>query len=178
LKNPDSPWLTAHSVELLSMLLNKELDVGIEFGSGRSTLWFSKKLKHLISIEDNLTWYKKINRKINEQNINNIEYKFIDSKIYAAQALNYPDNYFGFCLVDGPDRALCTLNVLKKIKLGGVLVIDNVNLYLPSSHSKSPDIRSDCANEKWLEIFQSLNKFRCIWTTNGVSDTLVAIRIS
>lgn len=35
--NPKSPWLTAESVRLLDQLI-KPTDVGVEFGSGRSTI--------------------------------------------------------------------------------------------------------------------------------------------
>jgi len=36
--HPDAPWLTAHAIAFLVDWLRPE-DTGVEWGSGRSTLW-------------------------------------------------------------------------------------------------------------------------------------------
>ena len=46
--HPDNPWLTNDAVELPDRLLMPS-DVGVEFGSGGSTVWFAKRLRHLTS---------------------------------------------------------------------------------------------------------------------------------
>jgi hypothetical protein len=38
--HPADPWLTPAAIGLLSTLL-RPADTGVEFGSGRSTLWFA-----------------------------------------------------------------------------------------------------------------------------------------
>jgi len=58
-KNPDHPWLTADMVRILETWL-KPTDVGLEFGSGRSTIWFANRLKKLTSVEHNKEWYRKV----------------------------------------------------------------------------------------------------------------------
>ena len=57
--HPNHPWLTKQSVSLLDTLLSPQ-DIGVEFGSGRSTKWFLNKLNHLTSIESDKDWYNKI----------------------------------------------------------------------------------------------------------------------
>jgi hypothetical protein len=52
-------------------------DIGIEFGSGRSTLWFAKKVKRLISVEHNEVWYKRIKTLLFKHSVSNVEYLYI-----------------------------------------------------------------------------------------------------
>ena len=67
-KYPEYPWLTEQANSILSTLL-KPTDVGLEFGSGRSTIWFAKRIKYLTSVEHNKLWYDKVSKMIKE-NIN------------------------------------------------------------------------------------------------------------
>jgi hypothetical protein len=46
--HPDVPWLTRQAVEILEDWL-KPGYVGLEWGSGRSTLWFARRVSHLTS---------------------------------------------------------------------------------------------------------------------------------
>jgi len=45
-QHPDLPWLTRAMIENLDTWLRPD-DVGLEFGSGRSTVWFAQKVGHL-----------------------------------------------------------------------------------------------------------------------------------
>ena len=85
--HPDHPWLTADAVRLLDQLL-KPADIGVEFGSGRSTLWFAKRLRHLTSMEDNREWASKVRGMLqNGQVASKVDYRAIeDAEAYVAQA--------------------------------------------------------------------------------------------
>ena len=48
--NPELPWLTPKSIELIKDLVKKN-DVMLELGSGRSTIWFSQYTKKIFSLE-------------------------------------------------------------------------------------------------------------------------------
>ena len=39
LAHPADPWLTRQSINIIKKLIKPE-DIGLEFGSGRSTIWF------------------------------------------------------------------------------------------------------------------------------------------
>src|SRR5947209_7779421 len=75
-RHPELPWLTATAVALLDTLLRPD-DVGIEWGSGRSTVWFARRLKHLTSIESDTAWYARVKAQLAEKNIQNVTYKLL-----------------------------------------------------------------------------------------------------
>lgn len=56
-RNPDKPWLTPGAVAFLDGHLTPEM-AGLEFGSGRSTAWFARKLARLVSVEHHEEWFK------------------------------------------------------------------------------------------------------------------------
>jgi hypothetical protein len=181
--NPEHPWLTKSANMILSELLKKS-DIGLEFGSGRSTIYFAKRLKHLTSIEHNELWYNKVNAKIQQNGLNNINYIFAakdkeddrgnESK-YVETINGFKDESFDFILVDGAYRDFCALKVLPKIFPGGILTVDNANLYLPCD-SCSPDSRTYDQGPKgnvWKRFFDSVYHWRSIWTSNGVFDTAI-----
>ena len=45
--NPSAPWVTKDAIRFLNDNLTDEL-IGLEWGSGRSTIWFSKRVRFLI----------------------------------------------------------------------------------------------------------------------------------
>ncbi len=174
---PANPWLTAKSVELLTQLL-KPSDVGVEFGSGRSTVWFAKHLRHLTSVEDNQIWYGKVKSLLRSNDLaDKVDYRLLeDEAAYAQQAESFSNESIDFCLVDGIARDKCALGMLPKLKPGAILVIDNVNLYLPNDNSKSPNTRrknEGGANDLWNTFLVNTQGWRQIWTSNGVTDTCI-----
>ena len=126
--NPSHPWITAHAVSLLDQLI-KPTDVGVEFGSGRSTAWFVKRLTHLTSIEHDYQWYQSVEQDLLSSGLSkNVDLLyFADENDYAQQARKFADHSIDFVLVDGASRDKCALWMLPKIKSGGILVIDNSN---------------------------------------------------
>jgi len=49
------PWITRDAINLLTTLIKKDF-VGLEWGSGSSTIWFADKLKFLYTIEHDVEW--------------------------------------------------------------------------------------------------------------------------
>jgi predicted O-methyltransferase YrrM len=178
---PDHPWLTRTANQILASLLRSG-DVGLEFGSGRSTLWFAKRVRHLTSVEHNLRWYQDITGKLKEANLHNVDYLLKPAREQEGQAMDAPyvmvmdgfsPNSIDFVLVDGVYRSYCALRSIPILRPGGFLIIDNVNWFLPSS-SVSPNSRpiGDVAPEGvWREVHQALSDWRVIWTSSGVFDT-------
>ena len=133
-QHPDWPWLTSSSIRILSSWLRNE-DVGFEWGSGRSTLWFSQRVKKIISIEHSREYYNKVTNSLRQANIKNVEPHRIecDEKVDAPNSLyvkiieKNPDSTFDFILVDGILRHHCAFAALPKVRPGGLIIIDNVN---------------------------------------------------
>ena len=184
----DYPWLTRQANEILQSWLRKT-DVGLEWGAGRSTVWFSKRVANLTSVEHDLVWYEKVKAQIAVHGIGNVHLCPIklpltldksQSNPYVAIVDSFPNNGLDFVLVDGKYRIECTFKVLNKIKPGGLLIIDNINLFLPSD-SHSPNSRNKCAgpsSKEWLLLANMLSSWRCmcIWTSNGVNDTAIWVK--
>jgi predicted O-methyltransferase YrrM len=184
-RNMDKPWLAPRAIELLAELLLPS-DTGIEWGSGRSTAWFARRVKHLTSIEDNREWYDTVRKQLAEQQLTNVTYHFASrppeadsarDSDYVKLSSSIPDSSLGFALVDGYAREYCAEAVIPKIAPGGLLVIDNANWYFDHpTHSPASRVGKGPKNERWAAVAQTLSQWRVIWTTQGVTDTAIWIR--
>lgn len=179
-KHPQNPWITANAAHLLQGLL-KTTDIGVEFGSGRSTAWFASRLQHLTSVENNPEWYAIVKSQLADAGLKaKVDYRLCtDESDYAQQALDFADTSVDFCLVDGAARDRCALNIVPKIKAGGLIMVDNVNLYLPNDSTHSPNslrTQDGAASEVWATFEKNVSSWRKIWTTNGVFDTAIWIK--
>ena len=178
---PHDPWLTQNANEILDSWL-KDTDVGVEFGSGRSTRWFAKRMKHITSVEHHEGWYEKVGQMFKDWGLENIDYRLCpldapedqgEKSAYASVLDEFDDNSIDFILNDGQYRDAVAMKAIPKLKSGGVMVIDNVNWYLPSN-TYSPASRSmqDGPNGKvWKEFHDATDQWRVIWTSSGVWDT-------
>lgn len=178
--NPHDPWLTSESIKILEGLL-LPTDIGVEFGSGRSTMWFARRLNRLTSIESDEAWYKKVKLMLNQFELEpKVDYRlFLSEQEYAEQALTVADESINFCLIDGINRDNCAWLMIPKIRPGGLMVIDNVNWFFPNDFSKSPDTQRSnmgCSSKVWQQVFDLLASWRLIYTSNGVSDTAIYIK--
>src|SRR5690606_38282885 len=54
-KNP-IPWLTYSSIHFLDQVLTPELSL-LEFGCGNSTIWYSKRVKRVVSVEHDKSYF-------------------------------------------------------------------------------------------------------------------------
>jgi predicted O-methyltransferase YrrM len=185
-RNPDAPWLTPQATRLLEPMLLPS-DRGLEFGSGRSTIWFARRTAHLTSVEHDAAWHAEMSRQLKELELGNVDYILAPLEqpaelgagaVYARAALAFADASLDYALIDGACREHTARHVLPKIKAGGILVIDNVNWYLPavtrSPGSRTPDLGP--AGPVWTEIAAELARWRCIWTSSGVWDTAIYVR--
>ena len=179
-RHPDHPWLTKEAVGLLDRMLRTD-DVGLEFGSGRSTKWLLDRISTLVSVEANEDWFNRV-KADNATSIEagRLDYRrSADADDYARIIGEFDDVSLGFCLVDGIHRDICAINILPKLKPGALLVIDNINRYIPCDLSRAPDTRragQGGATPLWDNFLKATPEYRYIWTTNGVSDTGIWIK--
>lgn len=176
----ENPWITSSASRILDSLLTSS-DIGVEFGSGRSTLWFAQRLKHLISIEKKTEWYFKVKKNLSMSKLEpKVELRLCpEDNDYVSQALIFDDNSVDFCLIDGAKRDYCALYILPKLRKGEILVLYNANLFLPNDSSYSPNSRrmkEGFSTETWQQFAEQSSKFRRIWTSNGVWDTVIWIK--
>lgn len=176
-----SPWLTPSSILFFESYLTKE-HIGCEFGSGFSTLFFSKRVGKLVSIEHDPQWYEMISKKLGEMNITHVEYllkpendpaEFKD-EVFSCETedfkvrrdyVNYfraidqkEDAYFDFILVDGRARCECVYYSLPKLKKGGLMILDNSE------------------RERYKFVFDLLKDWEMVNTTNGLTNTTLWVK--
>ena len=182
---PKRPWLTRDAAELLEKQL-KPIFKGIEWGSGRSSLWFASRIEHLISVEHNELWHGRVKQMLEDQSLTNVEQHLVEAKDgeesgqaildkYASVVLDVEDSSLDFALVDALNRAQCILNVIPKIKPGGILIFDNSNWYIPSS-SRAPSpakIVKGQISDGFKEVLNLTSDWEKLETTNGVWDTVI-----
>lgn len=135
------PWYTFDAIDFLKKNLTKNHFI-FEFGCGASTLFFSSKVKKVISLESNRRWFEIITSILknsgdflleknyfsnanceiflNEDALNQDEYQ------YFAQNYSQKNNIkFDFLIVDSLKRFECVKNSFEAIKTDGYLILDD-----------------------------------------------------
>ncbi|HLP92901.1 MAG TPA: hypothetical protein VK168_02650 [Saprospiraceae bacterium] len=147
------PWINFLAINCLQNNIRPEFKV-FEFGGGGSTLFFSKIVAEIATVEDNLDWYNTLNEIIASRGITNWKGFFVQPEPvsssstrsfknpkdfmsrmeihadmsfekYAKAIHHYPLEYFDLILVDGRARPSCIEQALPFLKSGGILVVDN-----------------------------------------------------
>jgi hypothetical protein len=140
--HPSDPWLTRAAVNELSGYLQPTMR-GFEWGSGRSTLWFARRLQDLVSVEHDSAWHRIVSGKLAAAGLSNVDYRLAAPTApagYARQIEAFPDDSFDFILIDGEERNACICAAAPKIRTGGWIVVDNAD----SGYDASPFARFEC----------------------------------
>lgn len=186
--HPDAPWLTPEAIQLLDSMLRPD-DIGTEFGSGRSTVWLARRCARLTSVEHDEAWHAKVLDTLACEGITNVDCQCHpadepeatgDRSAYARVAASFGPESIDFALVDGRYRDHVTLFLLPRIRIGGVLIVDNANRYLPSMTKSPASLRPPtvAATTVWGQAADVLAGWRRIWTSNGVWDTAIFVKTS
>jgi hypothetical protein len=137
------PWYTpAFLQELLSWDI-KDWEI-FEWGAGYSTLWFGKHCKSVTSIESSKQWMNFLTKEVERRNLTNVTIKLRKtnySKNHFGSlkladggetsqyvlAIDEDDKLYDCIIIDGFHRNSCAFHVLKHLKLGGILIVDNMD---------------------------------------------------
>lgn len=174
-RHPDHPWLAPAAIAWLDQHLRPDMR-GWEWGSGRSTLWFARRLASLTSIESDVTWFEQVRSMVS--GLSNVDLRHIplehrEAETYAldyavlpanaAAIVSEPDASLDFVVVDGWYRPVCARAALSKLKPGGLLLIDNTDWKDPP-HVHVP--------KDWPLVHQSRNVMTqtSIWRKPGDGD--------
>lgn len=177
-RHPQHPWLTRAMIEWLEPRLQPEHTL-VEFGSGRSTLWFAKRVGRVASCEHHRAWHAEVSRQLREAGLTNVNYLHVpeDPGGYVASAglalQEIGERLADVILVDGIYRDHCAVWALDHIRAGGLIIVDNVNWFLPS-RSRAPRSIPEGAPAKtsrWRRFAAVVAGWDCVWTSDGVTDT-------
>jgi hypothetical protein len=117
------PWFSYPAIDFLKDRLNSELLV-FEYGSGNSTLFFSARVKKIISIETNKLWFDSISKKLPH-----------NASIYFCDLSKDNNKYnrfikeanakYDIIIVDAENRNEVILNLHENLKDDGIIILDN-----------------------------------------------------
>jgi predicted O-methyltransferase YrrM len=165
LLHPRDPWFAQDAVRFCKAHLTSDM-VGLEWGSGRGTVWFARRLRELTSVEHDREWYDRVVRGLSRKGLNHATCLCVPLDHdpseptrplydplprYVAVAQNFVDGSLDFVVVDGHYRQACIRAALPKLKSGGLLLVDNTN-WLPRAAWGIP--------EDWQVVHRSSNIMR------------------
>lgn len=149
----EQPWITFTAIDYLQTNLKPNHHV-FEYGGGGSTLFFLNRVAEVVTVEHSKEWFEILQNTLKAKGTKHWKGQFISPeqgdlvpqpdkanplhyssddlpskgyhyKAYASAIDVYADAYFDCVLVDGRARPSCIYHALKKIKPGGLLVLDN-----------------------------------------------------
>lgn len=184
--HPQWPWWTPKAVEILERCL-KPSDIVFEWGAGRSTLWLARRVHQITSVEHDPAWFEKVRDRADRLQLANIALKLVgqeaageehesQASAYAGAICRFGDS-FDVIIIDGIHRGRCALAAVRKLRSGGMIVVDNGNWYLPSA-SRAPASRTPhqgAASPEWAEFGECVSDWQTFWTSDGVTDTVIWI---
>ena len=170
------PWLVKDANEFIENYLHDD-SVCLEWGSGRSTIWFAQRVHHITSVEHNLEWYKKVQKLTKDfTNVSLYLRPLEPEEEYVNIANEFSKESLSFCLVDGRLRAQCVISIEDKIKPGGLLVVDNIERYIPTPDS-TPNQRSDYADKLWETFHKDIvGGWKELMFSNGIWSTAIWVK--
>ncbi len=120
------PWFTYPAIEFLKGRLSKEFSV-FEYGCGNSTLFFSERIKEIISVETNPEWYNKIKLKL-KSNCNLILYDNKPVDYNYEEIIKQFDKKFDIIVIDAIKRNEVMKVAVDYVKSNGVIILDNSDI--------------------------------------------------
>lgn len=181
---PHDPWLTSEAVHFLEKFLRPS-DIGVEFGSGRSSVWLAKRTRRLVSVEHSREWHERVKGLIQNAQLRNVRLMFIpaDDKrpvdpLRSAYVHFWKKAWLprlDYVLIDGLYRDQCAIAIADRLARGGVLIVDNANWFIPHA-SFAPNTAARVASAAWARLLKKLKPWRPVWTSDGVTDTALWIK--
>lgn len=173
IRHPEAPWLPSTLIDWLSLQL-KETDIVLEWGSGRSTKWFSKRVSKVCSVEHDVKWYDQVKAQLGS--VKNVELRLssLDQEDSGYTSPEFSDcTAFDVVLIDGRRREACFAQVLQMKNSPSTIIIDNADRYLISS-LKTPCGKTFNYTGNWKELFELAKKnYTFEWFENGVTASIV-----
>lgn len=156
---PRDPWLTTAAIRILGREITPAL-IGVEFGSGASTLWLSRRCAHLISVEHDPEWHACVTRRLQEAGATNVDLRLRRTGAEYESAID-DVSVIDFALIDGKRRHICMVKCVSRLRPGGLLILDNADRYLPPG------------TDEWRAVQAMVEGWPMADTSNGVWKTTI-----
>ena len=119
--NNPIPWYTYPAIEYISQFDYTDKSI-FEFGCGYSSIFWAKRAKKVISIEDNLNWFDKWQKEFDETNL---DIRWRDEGEIYENAIFEEDQKYDVIVIDGKRRFQCAQVAVQKLADGGMIILDD-----------------------------------------------------
>lgn len=118
------PWWTYSFIYFIEDRISPK-SIIFEYGTGYSTLWLSKKVAQLYTVEHDKKWYDEFTKTHGIPE--NVKMRQIDIDAGYAESINHlrGNQKFDIIIVDGRKRVACLKNSIPALSASGVVVFDN-----------------------------------------------------
>jgi hypothetical protein len=144
------PWYTYPAIEYLSSFDFSERTL-FEYGSGYSTMYWSKRCRRVVAVEHDPTWHKEICRGVSP----NTKVVLAKERLEYVGAIERDRELFDIVVIDGMWRVECLEPSVHHLKENGIIILDNADWY--------PTVTERCRAIGFSEIdfsgFAPLNRF-------------------
>jgi SAM-dependent methyltransferase len=128
-QTPERPWIVPAAIGWLGRRMRSDWAV-LELGSGRSTVWFARRVGRVISFEDNEFWADHTRDRLRELGLRNVELRVGPVEALPQTIAALPDSSFDLVVVDFLEAPEVTrIDALKpamnKVRPGGLLLLDD-----------------------------------------------------
>ena len=120
--NDPIPWMNYNVISFFKQKLNRQIDM-FEFGSGYSSMFFSKYVNTLTSLEYDNNWFNFIKSQLPENA--DLHLCHLDKGLEYSRFLLTLNKKYNLILIDGADRVNCIKSAIKSLTTNGVIVLDD-----------------------------------------------------
>lgn len=155
-QNEPYPWVTYPFIHFIEPRLKKDFTL-FEYGSGNSTLYYASKVKKVVSVEHDRTWYEKIKKELSHPNVSLLFQELENNAAYCRMSITTGEKY-DLIIVDGRDRVNCIKHSIEVLNSRGVIILDNSYRekysegieYLKENKFKRIDFWGMCPGNRYL----------------------------
>ena len=182
--NPEAPWWPREAARHLDGML-RHGDRCLEWGSGRSTVWLSARTSTVHSVEHDREWFGRVQELLTSQRLDAgaVELLSTDSadgaehSPYVRIVDRFGPGEISVFIVDGEHRGKCALAAVPKLATGGIIVVDDAHWFLDHpTHAPHARAGRGPADADWRRFSALVADWRCVWTTDGVTDTAIWVK--
>lgn len=134
------PWFAWTAIEFLDRHVQSAMTI-FEYGSGGSTFYLACRAASVQSVEDDAGWHARVRQQLEARGIGNVDlrlcpYDFVRADRFEdsdyLQAIG--DERFDVVVIDGteydvPVRPVCFRHAERRVKPGGIVVVDDAWRY-------------------------------------------------
>lgn len=116
------PWCTYPFINFIAPRLHKQMDV-FEYGSGNSTRWYASKVKSILAVEHDKSWYEFVKNQL--PNNATVVYRSLEDIEAYTHEISQKGLSYSIVIVDGRQRVKCVEAAIPYLTTDGVIVFDN-----------------------------------------------------